>query len=472
MLKTGNKAYFIGIAGKTMGQLAKAFRDIGWEVSGSDHQGIYPPVSTYLQENKIPHIEGYNASNVPLDADLVIVGRSALMVDSKNPEYLTAKKAGLTVISYPEALQKYLIKENSVVVAGTYGKTTTSCLLSWILQNAGFYPSYMVGGLPLNFSDGVKISNSNWSVVEGDEPPALLPSDPSKFMFYRPKYLLLTATFWDHPEVFKTETDYLKAFKKLVELLPANGLLVYNFDHVKREVIEKARCKKVSYSFNDFPDADYYVKTYSRQSSITTFSLNKNLGFFQTSLMGEANLENICGAITLCLELGIKKDTILHGIKTFEGVKTRLELVGKFGGRYLYWDIAQHPEKVKGTLATLRENFPDKKIICVFDPAMTGLKVRESLNWYSGAFDKADITVVGKVGYLGEVKGKERVTGTNIVKAISQTQKNVFYEPIDEKIINYLSADTKSEDVIIFMSSGGLRFTNLIERTKREMSGE
>ncbi len=213
------KAYFIGVAGKTMGPLAKAFKDLGWDVSGSDHKGIYPPISSYLMKNKISYIEGYEAKNVPQDADLVVAGRSALMVDDHNAEYFKAKALNLPIFSYPEVLRKYLIKKNSIVVAGTYGKTTISSLVTWILINAGLNPSFMVGGIPLNMEDGVKITNSEYSVVEGDEPPALFPDDTPKFMFYKPKYLLLTATYWDHPEVFKTKEAYLNAFIKLMKLL-------------------------------------------------------------------------------------------------------------------------------------------------------------------------------------------------------------------------------------------------------------
>lgn len=439
------KVYFIGIAGKTMGHLAKAFKDLGWDVSGSDHKGIYPPISTYLKENKIKYFGGYETKNVPPEADLVVVGRSALMVDANNPEYLQAKKLNLLVLSYPEVLQKYLVKKNSIVVAGTYGKTTISSLVAWILINAGLNPSYMTGGMPLNVADGVKITDSEYSVVEGDEPPALFPDDPPKFMFYNPKYLLLTATKWDHPEIYKSEEAYLKAFIDLVRLLPKDGLLVYNLDNVSEIVLKEAKCRKVSYSLQN-PKADYHYL------SVITL------------LLGEANRENICGAAALCTELKIENKIILKSVATFKGVKTRLEFLGKFSNRTFYWDFAQHPEKVKGSLEALREKFSRERIICVFDPVMTGLKYKESLKWYPGTFDLADVVVVGKVGYLREVKGKDRVTGTEIINAISQTQKNVFYQPIDDKIFEYLVKETKLEDVIIFMSSGGLRFTNLISK--------
>ena len=434
-----------------MAPLAKAFKELGWEVNGSDQKNVYPPVTDYLEKNNIFFSRGYHSQNVPKNADLIVVGRSSLLVDPQNPEYLEAKKTGSQVLSYPELLQKYLIKENSIVVAGTYGKTTIAALVSWIMQKAGLNPSYAIGGEPLGMGNGVKIESSNYSVIEGDETPALEETSPPKFMYYRPKYLLLTATKWDHPEIYKSENEYLNAFIKLVELLPANGLLVYNLDSVDKKVVKKAKCKKISYSL-DNNSSDYHNKS------------------FETLLLGKTNLENICGAFALCKELGISEDVIAKAVGTFKGIKTRLEFLGESGGRFIYWDIAQHPEKVKGSLNALRDRYRKNRIFCVYDPSSTGLKHRESLAWLRGAFDSADRVVVGKVSFLKSIKKENRVTGHGLVKIISETQPNVYYEPSDKKISERLTRDTGLKDVIVFMSSGGLGFTDLIKKTFNELA--
>ncbi|HUW24302.1 MAG TPA: Mur ligase family protein [Patescibacteria group bacterium] len=466
------KVYFIGIAGKTMAPLAKAFKGMGWEVSGSDQKNVYPPISTYLRENKIPYIKGYDARNVPKDANLVIIGRSARMIDLDNPEYLEAKKLSCPVMSFPEAFEKYLIKENSVVVAGSFGKTTTSAIITWILKVAGKNPSYMISDIPINFPDGIQITNSGYSVTEGDECPALGPCDLPKFMYYKPKYLLLTATIWDHPEVYKSEEQYLKAFIELVKLLPEDGILVYELENVRPEVAEQYPSRKISYSF-DSTNADCYVKNYSIENGKTKFTISfKNQEIdLETILIGKHNLQNICGAVAMSLELGIDSGTIKKALKTFKGVKSRLELLGKFGGRYLFSDIAQFQEKVKGSLLALRDFFPESRIICVFNPFATALKFRESLQWYSTVFDSADQVIVSKVSFLKEIPKEQRVTGSDIVGAIGETQPKVFYEPVDEKLIGYLTHQTKEGDIIVFMSSGGLRFSNLIEEITQKFQG-
>jgi UDP-N-acetylmuramate: L-alanyl-gamma-D-glutamyl-meso-diaminopimelate ligase len=465
------KAYFIGIAGKTMAPLAKAFKDMGWEVSGSDHKGVYPPISTYLQENNIPYVEGYNANSVPPDIDLIVAGRSALMIDSHNPEVARARAQGNKVLSFPEVFQDYLIKKNSIVVAGTYGKTTTAALLAWILTKLGKDPSYMASDILLNLPDGVKITNSDFSVVEGDETPIMEKNDKPKFMYYKPKFLLLTATKWDHPEVYQTHEKYIEAFIDLVKLVPEDGLLVHEKDNVDLRIINSALCRKISYSLNN-KGADYWVEKHSTVNGLTTFSVKGRKGSLEleTVLMGKHNLENICGAVALSLELGFGPETIIQAVRSFKGVKARLEFLGNYSGKYLYSDFAQHHEKVKGSLSALRESFPQSRIVCVFDPSATSLKYRESLEWYKNTFDKVDQVVIGKVGFIKEVAKENRVTGKDIVEAISQTQPNVFYEPTDEKIIDYLRQNTQGGDVIVFMSSGGLRFTNLIQEIIKKLA--
>jgi UDP-N-acetylmuramate: L-alanyl-gamma-D-glutamyl-meso-diaminopimelate ligase len=465
------KAYFIGIAGKTTGAIAKAFKDMGWEVSGSDHVGVYPPVSTYLKENNILYIEDYRAENVPPDADLVVVGRSAMMIDLNNPEYLRAKELGLRVLSHPEALREFVVKKNSIVVAGTYGKTTISALLAWILIKAGLNPAYMTGGVSVDLGDGVKITDSEYSVVEGDEPPSLFETDPPKFMFYDPRFLLLTATIHDHPEIYKTPADYLSAFIKLVKKLPQAGLLIYNLDNVGDQVTAAFSGKKISYSLTN-PKADYFLAGFTREGSKTKFEIKRNDESLslETTLLGRHNLENICGAVALSREMGIDSGAIAEAVKSFRGIKTRLEFLGEIGGRLLYWDFAQHPKKVKSSLSAIKESYPESRVICVFDPTATALKHKESLVWYPEAFDAADQVIVGKVSFLKSIDKEGRVTGSDIVKTIGKTQKNVFYQPLNEKIIDWLGENSREGDVIVFMSSGGMNFVNLINNTKKAFS--
>lgn len=421
-----------------MAGLAKALQYLGWEVSGSDHVNVYPPSTTYLEKYRIKYARGYRRENLTDDYDLVVVGRSALMLDPKNPEYFRAKELGCPVISFPELVQKYVVKENSIVIAGTYGKSTTTALIVWILMKAGYNPSYLIGDEAFNFDDNIKITESEYSVVEGDETPSLMENDPPKFMFYKPKYLLLTATEYDHPEIYKTKEDYIDAYIKLVEILPKDGVLFYESGTVDKRVIDACMCQKIKFLNNTEVEIDERFK------------------------------ESALRAITLCNFLGIEANIIRDSVSTFKGLRGRLDYLGKSGGRFLYYDFSQQSSKVKMSLQMLRKMHKENRIIVIFNPSATSLKYKTGLRGYTDAFLGINEVIIAKVNFISAISGEDRVTGPDLVEAFGGTNK-VAYVPVNEKIVEWIVQNTKAEDVVIFMSSGGLEFTYLIERVKAEL---
>src|SRR3989338_8593044 len=218
------RIHFIGICGVAMSAIALAFKRQGWKVTGSD-VGFYPPISTYLQKNKVDYYPGGHPEKMTAEGnpDVVVVGNVA---SSTNPEWLYVKKNNLQYQSYPEIIQKFFIKINSIVCAGTYGKSSSATLLTWILKETGHNPSYMFGGLSLNNIPAAELTDSDWSVVEGDEYKASRWDTGPKFAYYSPTELLLTSIVWDHADIYPTETLYREAFQKLIDSLPKNGLLV------------------------------------------------------------------------------------------------------------------------------------------------------------------------------------------------------------------------------------------------------
>lgn len=194
------------------GVLAMAMKKSDWKVTGSD-VGIYPPISTYLKNNDVEYYTGWHAEKIG-EPDLVVVGNVA---GSENPEWQYVQENKIPYVSYPELIAKYFIRKNSIVCAGTYGKTTTSALLSWILTEAGLEPSYMFGGLPANegFLSAFITPATEWSVLEGDEYKTARWDNFPKFSHYSPTHLLLTAVEWDHADVYSTEESYFEAFQKI-----------------------------------------------------------------------------------------------------------------------------------------------------------------------------------------------------------------------------------------------------------------
>jgi UDP-N-acetylmuramate: L-alanyl-gamma-D-glutamyl-meso-diaminopimelate ligase len=217
--------HIIGICGVATSALAIAFHKAGVKVTGSD-KGFFPPVSTELEKHGISFYAGWHPEKMGTP-DFVMIGGTG--TSPSNPETLYAKEHGIPAFSYPEVLENYFIKKNSIVVAGTWGKTTTSALLSYMLITCGRKPAYFTGGLSLSHPTGA-LSDSDWSVVEGDEYQISISDRRPKFVHYAPTHLLLTSVSWDHADLYPTEKAYFDAFQKLVDGIPESGLIVACID--------------------------------------------------------------------------------------------------------------------------------------------------------------------------------------------------------------------------------------------------
>lgn len=469
--------HIVGICGKGIAPVAKMYKDNGWKVTGSEIKtGGWGPIAKFLKDNSLPFTIGYaeeNISRFDTKPDLVIQAGSAFK-KWPNPEVEWAKENGVEVISFPEALRDYLIKKNSVVVTGNYGKTSTSALMAWILEVAGKNPSYMIGGVPMNFEGGMKNTDSEYSVVEGDEHPTLKYKDEKpKFLYYKPKYTILSSAQWEHVNVFQTEESYIDAFRELVRLTVKNkGKLVLNAAGENNEKVKKAyKGKAVLYMMDGKTKLvngglDYSGEIVEVVDDMTIFNVYENemlLWQFETPLIGEFNVENCLAAIAMTRTLGLELTDIVEAVKTFKGVKRRLEIRGKMkSGAIVIDDFAHSAVKAKAVLEALRTRYEDKKIIVIFDPHSSALADRKTLAWYPYVFDKADLVIIPRVTVKKSTLKGERVYGKDVVEAIRKTQQNVEYIPVDDNIIKTIEEQSNENTVVVFMSSGGWR--GIIER--------
>jgi UDP-N-acetylmuramate: L-alanyl-gamma-D-glutamyl-meso-diaminopimelate ligase len=459
--KTKRKVHIIGIAGNLSAPLAKAFLKMGWKVTGSDHPHVYPPATDYLDSLNIKWSRGYRRENISHDLDLVVIAGSALLYDAKNPEFLEAKRLQLKIISQAEAVGRFVVKENSIVVAGTYGKSTTTAMLVNIFEEAGRKPSFMFGALLIDGSDPLKITASSWSIVEGDEYPTLHFDPRPKFLLYSPKFLILTAARWEHKDVYKKEEDYLKVFRRLLEIIPQDGRVIASLrgENIP-ELTENIKIKDY-YSLNRQPKSFGWaegVKLYPAGSSFYFNSRNlKRRIKIRLNILGRHNIENAVAAASLASLLGISPQQIAAGLESFTGLKKRLEIIGNFGGVTLVKDVSQTKPRIEAALQALRKHFPDGRLLVIFYPHHSGLQERSSLIDYPGTFDLADEVIVTKVVFKKGITGDKRVLGKDIVDFISKTQPNVKYIPLDDEIVCYLANHLREKDVAVFMSSGGYR---------------
>jgi len=455
--------HIIGVAGKATAALAKIFReDLGWKVTGSDQAKIYDPARSYLRRHKIKVFLGYRPENLSPRVDLVIIGGSSLILDSRNPEYLKAQKLGLPILSHSQAISRFLVKKNSVCIAGTYGKTTITALTTWLLRKQGLNPSYFIGDQPLNLSEYACVTDSSWSVTEADEYAyRRLDFDPGpRFLHYKPRYAIVTAAQWEHKDVYATEQEYIAAFQKFVSLIPRQGLLLANWrgENVKK-VVTAAVCPVKYYSAQSSDQVDWKLEQVLSARKKTKFLISGPKGKIElsTSLLGHYNLENILAAVALAAELGVKPTFLKEGVASFKGIKRRLELIARRGKTWFYDDFAQSGPRVKAVLAALKERFADSKILAIFDPHAGFLQKKNSLPQYRAAFAVADEVLIARVTFRKGIPLREQVSGSDLVKTIKQTNDRVYYFPTDEELVEYAVKKAKGKVVLVFFSSGGLR---------------
>lgn len=465
---SGQKVHFIGICGVAMSAVATALWQKGYKVTGSD-AGFFPPVSTHLTNLGIPYYAGFHPEKmieggVP---DFVVVGNATA---TKNPEFLYVQEHNIPYKSYPEAMGEFLIQKNSIVVAGTYGKTTSSALLTHIFRHANLKPSYMIGGLMQNNLPSANIDTGDWSIVEGDEYSTAKWDKRAKFMHYRPTHLLLTAVKWDHADIYPTEEFYFNAFRELLKLLPRNGQVIACLDtDTLPNLLSEADIPFTSYGKHD--KAQYRYGNISQSPKGIEFDIvyHGKIYKIDSPMLGMYNAENITGCFALAHSIGIAPGDISDAIKTFPGMKRRLEK------RYendvtIIDDIAHSPEKAKSILANLKTIYPGSTIVTVFEPN-TGNRTPQSKPAYSTAFKDADEIVIPKLTKLkvDTAHPEKTFEGDELAKTIRESHANVHHIEDDEKLVEYLVHNRKKGDVIAFLGSHGFR--GMIEETIKHLTG-
>ncbi len=456
------RIHFIGICGVAMSALAAAFHKEGWEVSGSD-VGFFPPISDYLKDNNISFYPGWHPEKMTANGnpDIVVVGNVA---SSTNAEFIYARKNNLNYKSYPEVIAEYVVQNNSAVCAGTYGKTSSTALLTFILEKADINPSYMFGGLSLNLPVSAKINDKEvkdgWSVLEGDEYKTARWDSRPKFKLYSPPHLLLTSVSWDHADIYPTEETYLQAFRDLVAMIPADGLIVACVDDLKiKNVLTNNTNGAKVITYGKDASADYcYSQVNQTPAGISFIIQHKGMSHnVNASVLGEHMAENICGVFAMAKETNIDEKIILSSIAEFKGIKRRLEKrsVGKIT---VFDDLGHSPAKAAATLKTLRTIYPTNKVLAIFEPN-TGNRKSQSAPSYTNAFKDADEVIIPLLTKI-KIDPKDidpPFDGEKLAEIISQTHKNTVFIAEDKKLIEHVKNNTKKEDVVVFLGSHGFR---------------
>ena len=446
--------YLIAICGTGMAALAGLLKGAGHRVSGSD-ANIYPPMSTLLENAGIPVLPGYRKENITSDIDLVIVGNA---VSKTNEEVQAVLDAGLEYTSFPEALAHFfLVGRKSLVVTGTHGKTTTTSLLSWVLQASGRKPGFMVGGWLKNFDNNHQVPEGDYFVTEGDEYDSAFFDKGPKFLHYRPDASILTGIEFDHADIFEDLDQIKDAFRKYVSLIRPDGvILVRHADANIQDVLGEAVCRIETYGYSE--GADWRIEDYRFEGGYGFFSLNfqgKKRADFQLAMIGRHNVENAAAVAALCLGLGLTPDEINAAFKSFQGIKRRQEVVGVKNGVTVLDDFAHHPTAIRLTLEAVKEAYPGQRLWAVFEPRSATSRRKVFEQDFPDSFLAADQVVFGGPFASEKIKKEDRLDPERVGDLIRQKGVNANFIAEVDDIVAFIAENVESGDVVLVMSSGG-----------------
>ncbi len=449
-----------------MASLAGMLRERQYQVSGSDSD-VYPPMSDFLDRLGIPVYRGYNAENlVTAKPDLVVIGNA---LSRGNPEVEAVLDSGLRYASMAETVKELFIRgKNSIVIAGTHGKTTTTALLSWILEIAGRKPSFLVGGIAENFGRSFQVLDGPDFVIEGDEYDTAFFDKGPKFLHYLPRIVLLKKVEFDHADIY-ADLDAIKtSFRRLINIVPRSGLIIAEVDSpVVRELITGAFSRVVT---TGIEQGEWRARNIQAQEDGMSFDVVKgaeSIGRFATPLIGSFNVQNALGAIVAARELGISDEAIQRGLGSFKSVKRRLELRGEAGGICVYDDFAHHPTAVLETLRAVRARYTNSRIWAVFEPRSQTCRRRIFEQAFVEAFDPADITVIARVYGSSKLGPDEAFSPDRVVHGIQERGRAAHTFERTEEIVSFLAANAESGDRVVVMSNGG--FDNIHNRILEEL---
>jgi UDP-N-acetylmuramate: L-alanyl-gamma-D-glutamyl-meso-diaminopimelate ligase len=442
--------HFIGIGGTAMASAAVAMHELGYQVTGSDQDVIYPPMSTFLAERGIRVMAGYTEVNLAHRPDLVVVGNA---ISRGNPEAEAVLERKLRYCSLPELLKEFFIRgRRSLVVAGTHGKTTTASLLAWVLESAGLNPSFLIGGIPRNLGQGARFTDSEWFVIEGDEYDTSFFDKRSKFVHYLPEVAILNNLEFDHADIFPTLGDIQLSFRRFIHLIPRNGLLLANGDEANiTPLLDVRHCPVKRFGLgaeNELRASGLVLKDDSSE-----FELGGTR--FRIPMVGELNVRNALAVAAAARHCGIRDSVIQSAFDSFLSVKRRMEVRGEAGGVTVIDDFGHHPTAIRETVRALRVKFPGRRIWAVFEPRSNTTRRNVFQQELVDALERADAVVVAEVARLEQLPLGERLNPEKLMQDLRLTGKPAAYLPTVESIVDHVGSGARPGDVVCVFSNGG-----------------
>lgn len=436
------RLHILGICGTFMSGIAVLAKQAGHEVTGSD-MNVYPPMSTQLEALGIQLMEGYEPSHIDPKVDCVIVG-NVIKRGNKAMEYVLANR--IPYLSGPQWLYENVLKNRWVLaVSGTHGKTTTTSLVTWILEYAGLQPGFLIGGVPENFGISARLGQNPFFVIEADEYDSAFFDKRSKFIHYRPKTAILNNLEYDHADIFPNLDAIKQQFHYFVRTIPDNGLIVRHAqDENLKDVLDKGCWTPVS-TFGD-QHGEWQASIIEKDgSAFTVMHQGKAMGEVRWNLLGNHNIDNALAAIAAAHHANVPVEKAIQALATFKNVKRRLEIKGKAKDIIVYDDFAHHPTAIATTLAGLRAKIGNKvRMIAVLEFGSYTMRSGVHKDRIQDALTQADMVVC-----------KTTETDWGLSHILSEfKQPTALYNDVDT-LVTQLVPKLHAGDHVVVMSNSG-----------------
>src|SRR5579859_2868635 len=458
--------HLIGICGTAMASLAGLLKQRGFKVTGSD-AAAYPPMSDFLASINISVAQPYAETNLKPRPDLVVVGNA---ISRGNPEIEHVLDERIPFRSLPDVLYEHFLRSReSIVVAGTHGKTTTTSMLSWIFQSAGKDPSFLIGGIAENFSSSFALKQGKHFILEGDEYDTAFFDKGPKFLHYFPQSIILTSVEFDHADIYKDLDAVKTAFKRLVNLVPRKGKIVaYDANANVDECVARAFCPVERYGMQS---GSFWriakLKFEAERTTWTVFRDGTEPVDFEFGLAGEYNVLNATAAAAMAANFGIDPPQIVEALKTFKSVKRRLEIKAQVDGITIIDDFAHHPTAIAATLTALRVRYPSARLWAIFEPRSNTLRRRVLQRQLIESLALADQVVITPIFKPEAVPEDERLTTSSVVNGVKRAGKSARELADADAIVAAVAPELESGDVVAILSNGG--FGGIYEKLPRKL---
>ena len=436
-----------------MATLAALLKSRGHDVRGSD-QNVYPPMSEFLREQGITTLQGYRAEHITADIDLVVVGNA---ISRGNPELEEVLDRKIRYCSLPEAVRDYFLwGARSIVITGTHGKTTTTSLTGWLLAHGGADPNVFIGGIAENFESSYRVGGGRDFVIEGDEYDSAFFDKTAKFLKYLPDIAVVNNVEFDHADIYPDLAAIRLAFHRFVNLIPRRGLLVLGADDAEAAALAgRAQCRVETFGISDA--ADWQAHDLRVEGTTTIFSVRRRgqpIGTFALPLLGTFNVRNALAALAVGVAVGLDTDTMAGALRTFKGVRRRMELRGTAAGVSVYDDFAHHPTAIGETLAGVRTAFPKRRLWAIFEPRSATSCRRIFQSDFARALSGADTVVIPAV-FRSTLPDDQRLSAEQLVADLEAAKVDARYIPRVDDIVAAVAKEAREGDLVVIMSNGG-----------------